>query len=279
LVSEAWPSWICVLSSLRLTCSVVFITNDSSLWQPTFCKIYPNTAIFPSVQLDTQLPAFPGELVLFQGSASWFHQMGADLLSHFPPPLPIVPGITQGMTHLPQPWQSVVVSAHSCGSVLAHDWRFWIRDHAVPTNFVCTYARCLRHVIDSTTGPPFGSRSFSPCLLASDWLPFTQPFLPVLCPSIFSPEAPVQRQLTTVELARAFDVPSAWIPFFSQWSTSHRTSLPFLLAIPSKVLMWLGLQLFSRERGEGGVIASLTRNHLSAQTALFSQSQQQKSRD
>ena len=254
LVCEGWPSWLFLLGSLGLTCNKVFIKSFKVSWLSTVQLHFPDlTWLALPRRFDLQNSC----LVLMSGTTEWCFSCYSRGLHSLPcvlaaedAPSPRFASFADFVFHSFRHTDAggVTNGFWALGSNSA--WRsFWTPARSSPQ---APYQRRLRHVIESTDRlirlqpcpPPLDDATEfpEPTFLSRqvlNWnspLPREAPLTRVCCRSTFSPTGWVIRILSPIELGRAFDVPSSLLQWCGTWSPAHVGSLPFLNAVPPRVL-------------------------------------------
>lgn len=163
---------------------------------------------------------------MLHGSQHWFHSVS----QFVPSPVRALASITQGSPSPLLGWTSFALESTQLSSVVNGIWHLlaqWMPlDFAIPHP---SYQRTLQHILNAAESPPqyrdampsasddISGLLFSAALPVMGHLPKARPFTTVCCPSVFIKTGWIARPLSTVELGRAYDIPTQVVSQFAMW--------------------------------------------------------------
>lgn len=253
LICESWPSWFFTFETLSIECSFIFIDDYPNDWIEILVAQYPSVKVCAFHEFDSMLPLIlhPEAVLFAQGSACWLTSTTASMIKFSR----VIASVSYGSfpsTNHSDMWFCQSVDSVSTGSLIQGSWDFALKGFNERFCIPRLYERQLKHIIDVTNGR-FRSRvlntssrsgthpySIQQTVNWDEQLPKAQPLTKVRCKSVFVKHGWVERQLTAVELARAFDVPGSLHESFKTWSI---VQLPWLTTAPVKTLLQTGVSI------------------------------------
>jgi hypothetical protein len=228
LVCETWPSWLFVFEALAVHCSVMFIMDECTKKRNILESMYPTVDI-RSMSLFCKWcdDNYHSDTVLFaQGGAGWFK-------TNFS----LFQGFNKGIVSISHGsiageftgWSYQTVDSSAAGSVICGLWGFLTKGFNGSIHLPALYQRQVKHVIDVINrgisikaSSSEGEHGEGPVLFRQhiDWteqLPKSRPLVRIRCQCVFGKPKWVERQLTSKELAKAFDVPLGLHEKFCHW--------------------------------------------------------------
>jgi hypothetical protein len=255
LLCEGWPSWLFTFRTMQVSCGHVYLTSCRASWLQVIQAEFPSVSFLPLAAFN-QDSLSTSVTVFAQGSAQWW-KLWLPRISRFTHVLGSLHALGwDTVVPLPRCCHSFALSHLDCGGVLAGQWFFLVKGFNAPHLPVShVYCRRIRHVVESvcmdmpwspTPPPPSDGAAFHQPTFVDDahtildWngpLPMRHPFQRVRCQCPFSPTRWALRFLSSLELARAWDVPSFCHPICLPNKTRSLQFLPFLQAAPVKLLL------------------------------------------
>lgn len=215
---------------MSFVCTTVYFVSCNISTIRVLEKLFPSVVFLCGVPDPT--PTQYSVLWLVEGPATWC----ASLLPQFDATTRVLMSLTSGDMAPPTGWTLFRFSSAGAGSILHGSWAFVSRCVTMSHPRPLPYTRSLRHAINPATRCP-GER-----------VPYTES-VPhghdsgvhlanlldyFCCPSVFAPSCLIRRRLTSEEIARIFDIPTAVaIAFLS----TPPQQLPWLTSAPLKLLM------------------------------------------
>ena len=283
IICDDWPSWLSICATCGFICEAIYVMKDnqSTGWK-TVEKMFSNWNIYDgsSLKLDESQPWDITTLVLIQGDHPTCRALFMKISSMaYHRALYVLPGSSPLLHHhdLALVFPYVRLTHAQCGGVLDGDWVVYFTDHFSlqdASKWATSPQRRIKHVVSQATAmsrveapAPLDDEERSGvwfvdsrrrCLHWGGLLPVTAPLTPLLCRSVFSSTGWTTRSLTVNELGHAFDVPTSVLGEFSSVHTSRRRYLPFIRAVPAKVLLFTWMQCFGGKLQSGGGIPSFS---------------------
>ncbi len=208
IMCEVWPAWLFVIGSLRVDCSHVYVFSPAPTWLPLIQRAFPLLTI--SVAVSHPPLIVDNTWILCSGSSSWL----STLLPFYASTCCCLASVTYN------PLSSDAISTYAAsviqfdsslaGSVMRQEWHFVLPASCPALTPPNMYPRQLAHIVDSTIRPPIPSLAGTQPLSVNDHLSWSSLFSLFQCRCVFSRSGVVTRPLTSVELSRAYDLPT-WL--------------------------------------------------------------------
>jgi hypothetical protein len=201
VLCDHWPVWLFGLIALPCTISRTYLPSFPLAW----FKHLQET--FPRLSFMTDPFHYTSEDIIFlHGTKLWFDQ----ILLLLPPAVPVVSSFTfDPKVPMQSPGCYTLQSAHA-GSVVDRQWMFWSHSVGSVLPSPNSYTRFIKHILDVTDRSMRRFASAPTEVVSTTMhLPQHRPLTVVQCSSVYAPNALVWRSLSSIELGRAYDIPTA----------------------------------------------------------------------
>ena len=252
LLAEGWPSWYFVFGAVHCVCPRVYVSHLAEQWLYVLRMQFPATEWLPVAALDVD--TWPS-IIFLQGSKRLHSLLPVSVASSA---TVLLCGSAPG-SDLDR-WTPVMLRHDTVGGAIDGAWTVWCNVPRFSFTAPSCYPRQLRHFVH-TAAAVSGALRFVPSPSADasvynfafrlsnpssrswrgtliDWhglLPLVAPLVAVRVPTVFAPGKWISRGLTASELCDVFDLPGVLKGAFD--GVAARGSLPFLTAVPTKILL------------------------------------------